>query len=51
VRPGNQIDLNVNPDLLPNEINPVTGPLAPVAPNAASTFWAQGLTAGVEIGF
>ena len=51
VRPGDQIDLRVNPDLLPNEINPVTGPLTPVAPNATSTFWAQGLTAGVQIDF
>ena len=29
VRPGDQIDLDVNPDFLPPEIDPFEGPLRP----------------------
>ena len=51
MRPGDQIDPYVNPDLLPDEITPVTGPLAPNFPGATSTFWAQGLSGGLQVDF
>src|SRR5262249_17406064 len=45
-RPGNQVDLNVNPTLLP----PVTAPaglLRPAPRFQDSSFWAQGIDLGV----
>lgn len=44
IRAGEQIDLRVNPGLLPPPI--ATGPV-PTAPFASSTFWAQGVNVGL----
>ncbi len=46
VRPGNQIDRTVNPNLLPPAVG--GGPARPAFTYNASDFWAQGLTFGVE---
>jgi hypothetical protein len=48
VRPGDQIDLEVNPDLLPPEADPFTGPLRPQFVFRTTDFWAQGLQAGLD---
>ncbi|MCO6458199.1 MAG: BBP7 family outer membrane beta-barrel protein [Pirellulaceae bacterium] len=47
-RPGDQIDLQVNPNLFPPEANPFTGPLRPAFAFADSDFWAQGLDFGLR---
>jgi hypothetical protein len=54
VRPGDQIDRNVNPFLVPNFsttglVN--NGALQPTVPFRTTDFWAQGLTFGVEFTF
>ena len=49
VRPGDQIDLDVNPELLPPPVNPITGPLRPAFAFRDSDYWAQGLTLGLNI--
>ena len=47
VRPGDQIDLNVNPDLLPPAMdNP--GMLSPTFAMNDSAFWAQGINLGLD---
>jgi hypothetical protein len=51
VRPGDQIDTGVNPDLLPPEAVPFSGPLQPAFAFHGSGFWAQGLGFGVEYGW
>jgi hypothetical protein len=50
VRPGAQVDLNVNPTYLPpsNSASPPVGAPLPGFQFRTSDFWAQGLTAGLE---
>lgn len=47
-RPGGQIDLDVNPDLLPPEAVPFTGPLRPQFVFHDTDLWAQGLRFGLD---
>jgi hypothetical protein len=47
-RAGNQIDQTVNTSLLPPATTPVSGPLRPAPRLADSTFWAQGISLGLE---
>ena len=47
VRPGDQIDLAVNPDLLPPE-QATLGPAAPSFVLQDTTYWAQGLNVGLD---
>jgi hypothetical protein len=49
-RAGSQVDLNVNPRLLPPVMAPV-GPLRPAARFEDSAFWAQGIDLGLELRF
>ncbi len=49
VRPGNQIDTRVNPNLIPPAVTPTSGPSLPGFVFHGSDFWAQGLTFGFEI--
>ena len=51
VRPGNQIDTTVNPNLLPPVNNPVAGPLRPAANIQGTSFWAQGITLGLQFNY
>ncbi len=52
VRPGNQIDPNINLSQMgptPNHNpNTLVGPASPGVPFASSNFWAQGVTFGIE---
>jgi hypothetical protein len=48
VRAGDQIDLDLNPDLLPPEQDPFTGPLRPAFEFVHTDLWAQGLHLGLE---
>lgn len=48
VRPGDQIDLDVNPNLLPPEESAFTGPLRPQFQFVESDYWIQGLSLGAE---
>jgi hypothetical protein len=48
VRPGDQIDLDVNPDLLPPEAVPFTGPLRPRFVLHDADYWAQGFSVGLD---
>jgi hypothetical protein len=50
-RAGDQIDLDVNPNLLPPEAVPFTGPLRPRFSFVETDFWAYGLNAGIEARF
>ncbi|HZU37938.1 MAG TPA: BBP7 family outer membrane beta-barrel protein [Gemmataceae bacterium] len=45
IRAGDQVDVVVNPTQLQG---PLVGPARPTVPFHEATFWAQGLTAGVE---
>jgi hypothetical protein len=51
VRPGNQIDRNINPTQNPVLVPPgtLTGPAAPLANFRSGDFWAQGFNLGLEI--
>lgn len=51
VRPGNQIDRDINPTQNPVLVPPgtLTGPAAPLANFRSSDFWAQGFNLGIEI--
>jgi hypothetical protein len=52
VRPGGQIDRNIDITLIPNFPVPgavPTGQNRPSAPQSGSDFWAQGMTVGLEI--
>jgi hypothetical protein len=51
LRAGNQIDQVVNTNLLPPATGPVSGPLRPAARLADSSFWAQGISLGLELNF
>ncbi|MGB6045079.1 MAG: BBP7 family outer membrane beta-barrel protein, partial [Pirellulales bacterium] len=48
-RPGNIIDRTVNPNLLPPEAVPFSGPLRPAFAFNDTDFWAQGLSWGAEL--
>jgi hypothetical protein len=50
-RAGNEVDLVVNPALLPPAHTPVSGPLRPMPLLTNSSFWAQGIDLGVELSF
>jgi hypothetical protein len=50
-RPGQQIDLDVNPDLLPPEYSPFAGLERPEFTFRDTDFWAQGLNVGLECRF
>jgi hypothetical protein len=51
VRAGDAIDTTVNPNLLPPG-NPLGGgPTHPVFTGGTSTFWAQGINAGLQLRF
>ena len=47
VRPGEQIDLNVNTDLLPPAID-TDGLMAPSFAFNDTSFWAQGINLGLD---
>ena len=47
-RPGDHIDLALNPDLFPPETTPTTGPLLPVFESQPTHYYAHGLTLGLE---
>ncbi len=51
VRPGQQIDLNVNRTFQPGSAIPRTGATVPGFPFTGTDFWAQGLTVGLEFRF
>lgn len=48
VRPGDQVSLDVNPNLLAPEITPFTGPLRPQFQFEDTDYWVQGLSFGAE---
>ncbi len=48
VRPGDQIDLDVNPALLPPELDPFLGPLRPAFAFHETNYWAQGINVGLD---
>lgn len=47
VRPGEQIDRTVNPNLLAPEVVPFSGPLRPEFSFKENSFWAQGMSFGL----
>jgi hypothetical protein len=49
-RAGNQIDLNVNPNLIPPSTS-TAGPARPAFPANESDFWVQGIQFGLEFRF
>jgi hypothetical protein len=50
VRPGDQIDPNLNVNFVPNSGGgPVSNQVRPLVPFRTTNYWAQGVTAGVEI--
>lgn len=51
VRAGDIIDRDLNPGLLPPASGPLTGPARPQFVFHETDFWAQGLTAGVDVRF
>jgi hypothetical protein len=48
VRPGDQIDRDINPDQLPPPITPLAGPLRPAFEYEEVNYWVHGLTLGLE---
>lgn len=48
VRPGDQIDRQVNPNLLAPELVPLEGPLRPEFEFKENGFWAQGMSFGLS---
>lgn len=48
VRPGDQISLDVNPNLLAPELTPFTGALRPQFQFTETDYWVQGLSFGAE---
>jgi hypothetical protein len=48
VRPGDQIDTRVNPNLLPPPILPLAGPARPAPQLATTDLWLQGVSFGFE---
>jgi hypothetical protein len=51
VRAGNEVDLAVNPNLLPGSGTPATGARRPMPLLTNSSFWAQGIELGLELHF
>jgi hypothetical protein len=51
VRAGNQVDLTVNPTLLPGSATPPTGAQRPMPLLNQTNFWAQGIDLGIELRF
>ncbi|GAA4471805.1 BBP7 family outer membrane beta-barrel protein [Novipirellula rosea] len=51
VRAGDQIDRNVNPNLIPEPNNPVTGSLRPQFSFVETDYWAQGINFGGQLQF
>lgn len=51
VRAGDQIDRDLNPGLIPIEVNPLTGPLRPQFLFRQGDFFAHGVTAGADLRF
>lgn len=51
VRAGDQIDSNVNPNLIPEPNNPITGSQRPRFSLVETDFWAQGISVGGELSF
>lgn len=51
VRAGDQIDTDVNPNLIPVETSPMTGPLRPEFQFRSTDFYAHGITVGGDIRF
>ena len=49
VRAGDQIDRDVNPDLLPPEIEPFTGPDRPQFAFRETDIWANGINIGLDL--
>ena len=51
VRPGNQIDLNVNRTQVPNVFGPqaLIGPALPAPQFNPTTFWVQGFNVGLQV--
>jgi hypothetical protein len=47
-RPGDHIDLVLNPNLFPEEADPFEGPLRPAFAFRDTSFWAQGMSFGLE---
>ena len=48
VRPGDQIDRDINPNLLPPEVTPLTGLERPTFHFVESDLWVNGLSLGLE---
>ncbi len=48
VRPGDQIDRNVNPNLMPPEVSPFSGLERPTFTFVESDLWVNGLSLGLE---
>ncbi len=48
VRPGHQIDLDVNPDLIPPPADPLTGVQRPAFAFDTTDYWVQGINLGFE---
>jgi hypothetical protein len=51
LRAGNQIDLTVNPNLLPPVTTPVAGPFRPAPKSDNTSLWIQGIDLGLEFRF
>ena len=51
VRAGDQIDRSVNPNLIPEPNNPVTGSLRPQFSFVETDYWAQGISFGGQFQF
>jgi hypothetical protein len=51
VRAGDQVDLTVNPALIPPVSRPVSGPLRPAFEFQRTSIWAQGVELGLEFRF
>jgi hypothetical protein len=49
VRAGDQVDLDLNPNLFPPEVSPFSGPLRPRVLFRETDFWAHGLSVGLEL--
>ena len=48
VRPGDIIDLDVNPELFPPDVGPIDGPLRPRFSFVQTDYWAQGVNLGID---
>ncbi|MBN1852553.1 MAG: BBP7 family outer membrane beta-barrel protein [Pirellulales bacterium] len=48
VQPGHHVDLDLNPNLIPPEVVPFTGPLRPAFAWNDNDYWAHGVNAGLD---